>query len=636
MKRSFKNTICIAAVLIGSLFAANSCDYLDVDPELGISEEEVFSNYNNAFSFLTLAFDPNDSWNKTCMYNLSPLFLDMISDFFCAWVATTDAADCGRLGIAQRNFKQGFLTQNIINMFTFSTAQMHKPICTAMWGIIRITNKVIAEYPNLKTGTDKERTDLLASAYFYRGMAHFVLCRYFGGMPYIDHVIGADDEKDLARLSAHETYVKAAEDMKRSYDMFESIGMMRRNSPENLVPSDWFFNEEPCGTKVLAARARALLYAASPLNNELGDEDWVAAAEACGESLKLALDNQFELLPWERYHQNYRGAATTNEVIWGFKIQKAVNELNFAGMMSYCQSKFARTTGSSGTHPTQNFVDRFETADGYLLRTPEERAIAAAAGSYNEQDPYSNRDPRLDMAVIHDGSPAFQKAVISSAGNCFNIYYDPATDTWPTTTINSTVMNFGIPWGSGDNDTKGGTSTGYYCRRYWDGAYSGSENNLDPMFRLGESYLAYAEAVNEAYGPNGTAGGMTITAVEAVNIVRDRAGMPPVRPEYCDTKEHFRDYVRNERCVELAFEGNHYYFDIRRWKTAPELMNTTLYGMYVEKCTPDAEHPNGKKYTRKAIPNNRQCLWKDYMYVLPLPDDKANTMKNFVNNQKWQ
>ena len=281
MKRYIRRIVSIVIVLTGSLLVTDSCNYLDVDPELGITEDEVFSNYSNAYSFFSLIFENNDGFNKSCMYYLSPLYLDMIPDFFCAWVATTDAADCGRLGIAQRNFKQGFLTQNIINMFTFSTAQLEKPICTAMFGIIRITNKTIAEFPKLQTGTPAERTNLLASAYFYRGYAHYVLCRYFGGMPYIDHVIEADDDWDLPRLSAHETFVKAAEDMKMSNDLFESIGIMRRNSPGNLVPSDFFFNEEPCCSKALVARARALLYAASPLNNEEGEADWIAAAEAC-------------------------------------------------------------------------------------------------------------------------------------------------------------------------------------------------------------------------------------------------------------------------------------------------------------------------------------------------------------------
>lgn len=635
MKKNIRQYFLIAAALILTGFFAESCHYLDVDPELGITEEEVFSTYSNANTFLSVAYDAAQGQNKLNITLVSPLYLDLIQAFFFSWVATTDAADCGRLLYAQQNFKQGFLTQNIIKQFTNGTATNDKPMITACFGVIRIASKMIAHFDQITNGTETERNDLLAQAYFLRGVCYFNLCRWFGGMPYIDYEMGADDEWDLPRLSAYETYVKAAEDLELSYEYFQKAGIMRRNTPENLVPSTlllWM----PSGCIAAAVRARCLLYAASPLNNQNGEADWAAAAEACGVALKAALDNRFELQPLETYLDNYTGATTTNETIWGYTLNSAVNVQNFGGMLSYCQSKLSGIKGSSGTHPTQNFVDRFETADGYLLRTEAERAKAAAAGSYNEQRPYANRDPRMDMVIVHDGSPAFNQAVISSTGGVFNIYYDPASNSWPTTTINSTVMSFGADWGSKDSERTGETNTGYYCRRYWDGSFSGSHPNLDPMFRLGELYLAYAEAVNEAYGPNGTAGGMDITALEAMNTVRNRVGMPDARSEYVSSKEAFRDYVRNERCVELAFESNHYYFDIRRWKIAPETMKQTLYGMYIEKCTPSTQYPEGKMYIRRPLPNNRQCTWKDYMYVLPLPDDAANTMKNFVNNQKWQ
>ena len=635
MKRYNEKHLIGATILILAGFLFAGCHYLDVDPELGITEEEVFSTYSNMNTFLSTAYDANGGKNKINITLVSPFYMDLINPFYFAWVATTDAADAGRLLYAQQNFKQGFLTQEIITRFTNGTEDNDKPMITACFGVIRIANKVISNFDMITNGTEKERNDLLGQAYFLRGVSYFNLARWFGGMPYIDYVIGSDDEWDLPRLSAYETYLKAAEDLKTSYDYFEKAGIMRRNTPENLAPSQlllWM----PSGCIAAAVRARCLLYAASPLNNEKGDADWIAAAEACGEALDCALNNAYDLQPLSTYTNNYTGAMTTNEVLWGYYLSHGSNSKNFCGWLSYCQSKYTNIWGSSGVHPTQNFVDRFETKDGYLLRTEEERAIAIAAGSYNEQRPYANRDPRLDMAIIHDGSPAFGKAVVSSSGGVFNIYYDPATNSWPTTTLNSTVMSFGADWGSKDSGTRGETNTGYYCRRYWDGSFSGVHPNLDPMFRLGEMYLAYAEAVNEAYGPNGKAGGMEITALEALNKVRNRVEMPAARSEYVGSKEAFRNYVRNERCVELAYESAHYYFDIRRWKIAPETMKQTLYGMYVEKCSPSAAYPDGKKFVRRAIPSNRQCTWKDYMYVLPLPDSQANTMKDFVNNQKWQ
>lgn len=632
MKKNMRNLIYAAVFFL--TFSLAGCHYLDVDPELGITEEEVFSTYSSANSFLSLAYDANWGQNKVNISLAYPLYMEFLQDFYFSWAATTDAADAGRLGYAQRNFKQGYLSQDIIKQYSFSSEQADKPIGTAMFGVIRIANKLIEQFPNIKIGTEKELNDLLGQAYFLRGLAHFNLCRYFGGMPYIDYVIGADDEWDIPRLSAYETYVKAADDLNLAYTYLQKAGYMRRNTPTNLVPGNNTLEiMKPSGCLALAMRARCLLYAASPLNNVNGIADWEIAAEAAGVALKAALDNNYKLQDMEFYTNNYTGVQLTNEIIWGYHINISANEQNMAGLLSYCQSKFSSLKGSSGLHPTQNFVDRFETADGYMLRTEEERQIAAAAGSYNEQNPYANRDPRMDMVIIHDGSPAFDQAAV--AGGVFNIYYDPSVRRWPVTNLNGTNFNYGIDWGSGDNNTQGASNTGYYCRRYWNGSF-GFYYCLDPMFRLGEMYLAYAEAVNEAKGPSGTAGGMDITALEAVNVVRNRVGMPPVRDEYKADADTFRDYIRNERCVETAFESNHYYFDIRRWKLAPELMNSTLYGMYVEKCEVSATYPVGRKYIRKPIPNNRQSLWRDYMYVLPFPDNQANTMKNFVNNPKWQ
>ena len=633
MKKIFSN-IFSAAIAAAMAFSFTGCHYLDVDPELGITEEEVFSTYSNANSFLSMAYDANSGNNKINISLAYPMYMEFLQDFYLSWAATTDAADAGKLGYAQRNFKQGYLSQDIIKQYSLSNEQADKPIATAMFGVIRVANKLIEQFPNIKNGTEKELNDLLGQAYFLRGLCHFNLCRYFGGMPYIDYVIGADDSWDLPRESSYETYTKAAADLQIAYEHFAKAGIMRRNTPENLNPGKVALMY-PNGCIALAVRARALLYAASPLSNQNGTADWEAAAEAAGQALQAAIDNRYELLPIEYYTTNHTGGATTNEILWGYYISQAANVQNMAGLLSQCQSDYSGKKGASGLHPTQNFVDRFETADGYLLRTEADRQKAAAAGSYNEQNPYANRDPRMDLVIIHDGSPAFDKAAISSAGEVFNIYYDPATKTYPVTNLNGKNMSYGIDWGSGDSDTKGASNTGYYCRRHWDGGFT-KYYQLDAMYRLGEMYLAYAEAVNEAYGPHGSAGGMALTALEAVNAVRERVGMPEVRAEYCADKDTFRDYIRNERCVEVAFESNHYYFDIRRWKEAPVLMNQTLYGMYIEKCTPSATYPNGKMYVRKPLPNNRQCLWRDYMYVLPFPDKQANTMQNFVNNQKWQ
>lgn len=82
--------------------------------------------------------------------------------------------------------------------------------------------------------------------------------------------------------------------------------------------------------------------------------------------------------------------------------------------------------------------------------------------------------------------------------------------------------------------------------------------HIDPLLRVADLYLMYAEAVNEAYGPSGTAENYPLTAREAFDIVRKRTGMPRVKSTV--GQEEFRLRIQNERCVELAYEGHHYYY----------------------------------------------------------------------------
>lgn len=609
-----------AAVLLG--LSSYSCGgFLDVDPELGITEDDVFSTYKNFTRYFDYIFSYDD--RKQNIYEGYPMYVDLNQRRF-TFNSTTDASDTGRWIRAQQQVKVCMLTQETTSDFTFSTSM--NPICKAMFTIIRIANRSIENIDRLKNATPQQRNDLLGQAYFVRAYAHFVLCRFIGGVPYIDTSMMED--WDLPRQSAYDTYLRCVEDFDIAFDYLKAAGKVRRDPfpgvSGHLTGSDL---ERPNGCACKAMKARALLYAASPLNNERGVEDWKAAAAACAEALNLAVEYRYELLPLYSYTDNFYGKMSSNETIWGWSFSIKAGS-SMSAMLAY---PLTRASNSSGVCPTQNFVDKYETKWGDPMNTEADRAAAIAAGHYNPQDPYANLDPRFELTILHDGSET------PYATTPINIYYDPATASWPATEISGKSMKFGVPWGT--NTTTGGTSTGYYCRKYWRGAVSQSDAayyRLDGLVRLAELYLEYAEAVNEAYGPTGTVAGSTLTPVDAVNIVRSRVGMPEVKSIYTSDKDTFRERIHNERNVELAYEGNHYYFDIRRWKTAPVSMSQTLYGMYVTSCPVSEEYPNGRIYERRPIPDNRQCLWKDCMYWWPFPDSYANKLVNFVNNERWQ
>lgn len=638
-------------IIISVLAAASlsACGYLDVDPELGLSDEQVFSSYKNFSSYFLYCYNNNGGKNKGCINISYPMYYDLNINLRMIWAATTDAADCGAVDVATRNFKNCNLTQDIIERVTFNTSVADaKPVAYAMFFMIRQANMTIERIDEVKNITEQQYNDLLGQCYFARGYCHFVLARFFGGMPYLSHTLGADDEWDLPRESTHSTFVKAADDCYTAYEYLKKAGYMRRDArpgqPGHLTATTI---NQPNGVAALAIRARALLYAASPLSNEKGVEDWINASNACAEAIKAAEEEQYELLPFELYSDNFYGKEATNECIffWVASNGKGTywkdNYQNYVGFFGFPQSHYAKAAGCC---PTQNFVDKFETIDGYALNTPEDRAKAEAAGSYMEQDPYClapgtdrGRDPRFDFGVVHDGSTTdFVDGVI-------NICYDPATKTYPLTKINGQDEAFAIEWGSEDNNQQSYTNTGYYMNKYWTGArgdkQTSAQPKIDPVVRMADLYLMYAEAVNEAYGPDGIADGYELTALDCINKVRARAGMPPVRSEYTGDKDTFRERIRNERCVELCYESNHYYFDIRRWKIAPQTMDNALnplYGMWVETCPVSEQYPAGRKYERRKLAANRQGTWKDCMYYLPFPDSEARKLKTFQNNAAWR
>ena len=264
-------------------------------------------------------------------------------------------------------------------------------------------------------------------------------------------------------------------------------------------------------------------------------------------------------------------------------------------------------------------VDRFETIYGDPLNTKQDREAAVALGHYNYQDPYANRDPRFYLDILYNTAP------VPGFGTA-KIYWEN--------------VNGKISYGQMLNPSHTGiTQTGYYQAKYWGGQSVKNQISTfytDPLIRLGELYLDYAEAANEAYGPNGKAPGASITALEAVNIIRRRIGMVDVQERFTLSKDLLRERIKNERAVELYGEGHHFY-DIRRWKDAPVLMNEPSRKMDIEKVKVSADYPTGYKYDdTQELPPTRQVKWtSDNMYYFPFPISEENKMKVFVPNPRW-
>ena len=627
MKRFSK--IGIAALLSAAALLMSGCDFLDVSPDMGLTDEEVFSYYDNTWAYFSQMYVSGVTANRWDYRECWPLFMNVCTGKF-NFDAWTPSAVTGRDGDATKP-RRGCMLASYPDLHLSNNTASNSPVLMAMLKIIRICNITMENIDRLTDAKEEEVQDLLGQAYFMRGLAHFCLARLFGGWPYIDHSLKAEDEWDLARLPLYDTYRLAAEDMYTAYEYFRDCGKMRRDTypgtPGHLVVNDEFI--KPNGVAALAFRGRMLLYAASPLANPSGNpEYWKDAAEASALALKVALEEQYALQPMEKWRENFVEVTATNENIWQHTINNTDKSNSFSWLF-YAQNN---QTGSAGLSPTQNYVDKFETIWGEALNTEEDRAAATAAGHYNETgDPYSNRDPRLEMTILHDGSK-------TKYGVVCNMYKDKKGN-WPTTTLTSSAKRaMAYEWGEQLALSNGFSRTGYGAHKYWRGNGTNSAYPHLDAFRLAEIYLNYAEAANEYGGPSAKVGESDLTAEEAVNVIRARMGMPGVASKYTTDKVSFRSRIHNERQVEFAYEGNHNYFDLRRWvDDAKKEYNEKLYGMYVTEVTKDANHPHSRNYERRILGDTYQTVygWQDYMFYIPIPAADALKMKNFVNAEFW-
>ncbi|MBR5100004.1 MAG: RagB/SusD family nutrient uptake outer membrane protein [Bacteroidales bacterium] len=335
-----------------------------------------------------------------------------------------------------------------------------------------------------------------------------------------------------------------------------------------------------------ALKARTLLYAASPLFNPSNDRTkWEKAAEAC----KFILDNaDIWGLKLSAYGSLWGHDAFFNqELIFGL----GRGESNSFEMANY---PIGIENGASGNCPTQSFVDQYEYQDNgqtFGQRYP-------GSIDLTQVDPYEGLDPRFALTVVKNG------------------------DQWPSNGSQQKTMETFIG-GFNAAPKYGATPTSYYLRKYVDGSCVTTADNQTRrrhtwiIFRLGEFYLDYAEAV---YHATGSANDATygLTANEAVNKLRNRADIQ--MPKFTEDGEAWVERYERERLVELAFE-NHRFWDVRRWKKGPQYFKNIQV----------ATISRSLELSRTTV--TRQ--WDDKYYFYPIPQTELKKNSNLTQNQGW-
>lgn len=445
-----------------------------------------------------------------------------------------------------------------------------------------------------KTVNDLHVKRLTGEAYGLRAWWQFQLLQAHAGVaedgsllgyPIVLRPLTTKDITDLPRNTFAECVTQVVADCDKAIanlpDKYADTGNADYNAG---MGARW--TNRMTGYAARALKSAVLLYAASPAFNQInGIDKWEEAASAAGQLLKLNGGTNALSSSGLTYFKNNNDP----EVIW----YRAVASTRNLETSNFPPSLL----GNGRTNPTQEIVDAFPMKNGY----PIDHALSL----YNDANPYTNRDPRLATYIIYNGNNLGVK------GN-----------------INTYV---GAPQ-NGINVQTNSTRTGYYLKKLLlDNvsltAPATSQDHFLAYFRFTEVFLNYAEAANEAYGPDADPEGFGFTPRAVISAIRKRAGInqPDAYLATLTTKAEFRELVRNERRLELCFEGFRFN-DLRRWK-ALTAYQAPVKGAFI---TMVGSTPN---YSYQQVEERK---YEDYMIYGPIPNSEILKSKQLKQNKGWK
>lgn len=360
-----------------------------------------------------------------------------------------------------------------------------------------------------------------------------------------------------------------------------------------------------------AVKAQIALLAASPAFIDQSGVTSDEAAKYCAAVLKHingaeGLDPTGNI--WYKNKSKIDNSTEMAEIIWrldrgaGNRDQESAN---------FPPSLF----GSGRVNPSQNLVDAFPMLNGYPITDKQH-------SGYDDQNPYANRDPRLALAVLCHGA-TYKGTVICTAVNF------PNEDGKTVDNLNDVDPN--------------ATLTGYYMAKLLrddvvcDPSGPQSKYHIYPRIRYTELFLAYAEAMNDAWGPIDNRYGVG-SAYDIIKAIRQRAGLGkdekglPLAEgdaylEACKAdKAKMAELIRNERRIELCFE-NKRFWDLRRWKMP---LDETVQGMRIELNKEDGS----LKYTKFNVEG--RSFDSSYQWYGPLPMTECMKWDKLQQNKGWE
>lgn len=424
---------------------------------------------------------------------------------------------------------------------------------------IRKANVLFENIDNIEDIDATKKKQIIAQAKFFRAYAHFDLAMVFGDVPLVKTTLGVD-----------ETYAVVREPVK---DVVDFITLELQAAATDL-PKSWGADDYGRITKgaALALKARVELFF-----HRYPEAEASAKAVMDLDEYELYQGNYAEL-----FYTSFPGDDRKKEMVIETQ-RKADDKGNWFNTWSAPPG-----FGWGGVNPTQSFVDEFECTDGLSI---------TESGLYDDANPFANRDPRLEVNVLHHGE-------------------DFKGMTWGTRPVPADK-----PQGIATHGDA--TATGYYQQKFFDpndemnGADAWESDHDWPVLRYAEVLLTYAEARLEQNK-------IDAATYEVIDDVRIRVGMPLVDRAKYSNQASLRNLIRREWRAEFGMEGKRW-LDIRRWDIGMTVLNGYFLGMKYDAATETAFIGENVKagVARQYQPHNR--LW-------PIPQDQRDLNSNLTQN----
>lgn len=626
----------IASFILVLLTLGSCKKYLDIVPDNVATLEYAFRMRSVAekYLFTCYSFMPNlgGMQENPALFSADEL-----------WMAPHYNWEVRRIGLGEQN-----VNSPLFNYWDGSAN------AEGLWVAISQCNVFLENIVTVPDMRDDEKLRWSAEVKFLKAFYMFSLLRNYGPIPIMKEniaITAPGDEMRVLRRPVDEVF---------DY-IIQLIEEAELNLPNKVMDEHTEYGRITLPI-ALGYKAKILVYAASPLFNGNPDfagfvnvdgthlfstavnpEKWRKAADAAKEAIDLAHSLGYKLYEFEKTvttqnlapailaEMNIRGTLTER---WNEELLWVNPNSTTAGFQAWLQPRALNASQISSSTPNgsigvpMKIAALFYTKNGVPIEedlswnynTRFNLRTATANEKYYIKQGQQTAEFNFDREPRFYGSLGFDRGIWYGHGK-----YDGNTANW----LELKVGEYGGKREAGYHST-----TGYYAKKLVNYTNTSPTANVYTavdypwvMLRLGDLYLLYAEALNEIDGPSAE-------VYTYLDKIRTKASLPGVveawsqssrNPLKPTTQAGLREIIQRERAIEMAFEGERFY-DLRRWKTAPNELNKPITGW-------DVDQENVSNFYRQKTLFNQTFSFKDYFW--PIKESSLIVNKNLVQNPGW-